>query len=156
MTLDVTEFPLDQLRQVFEWDEEGWDFETYESQMRRPDWTSYAVWRDGRLIGCITLELRDAVTVSYHRAFAPWSIGKRELRRIVVGIGMYLFQGGIQRLEGHTPQDKPQTARFATFCGFYFLRSENGNDVYGMTAQDYFNNPAKWDAMLANEQAKAD
>lgn len=151
MSLDVTEFPLDELRQVFEWDHgpvQGWDYEIYERQMRRPDWAHYAVWRGERLIGCISLELLDAVTVGYHRAFAPWSIGKRELRRLVVGIGMVLFKSGIQRIEARAPDEKPSVARFDQFCGLYLLRRQPGEDVYGMTAQDYFDNPAHWEAML--------
>jgi hypothetical protein len=151
LSLDVTSFPLHELYQVFLWnggDQEGWNYSSWEAQMRRDDWIHYAVWRDDRMIGCVSLELLSAAIAGYHLAFAPYTITKRELRRLLVGIGIALFEGGMERLEAHIPADKTIATVVAWSCGFRILRREGDRYIFGLAAQDYFNNPTHWNEML--------
>jgi hypothetical protein len=81
--LELRPLSDDALITVYEWNhgrEQGWDLGEWLRQVHRPNWTHYSVHRGDIAVGCVSLELRERATVSYHLAFRPHTASLKELR----------------------------------------------------------------------------
>lgn len=148
---EIEIMPVDQLWRAYDWNNgaaQGWDRDAHFAQLQRPDWVNYQIKKDGMIVGCVSLELLDAVTVGFHVALDIGRLRLKETRALLVGIGKTLFGHGIQNLRAHIPKENRAARALALVAGFSRLSATEEHDILGMTAQDYFNDPARWDAML--------
>lgn len=138
--LDIDLLPPDALRQVYDWDhgEKFEPFKTYAARLSGPNWTHYAIKREGRFIGCLSLELTGPTTCSIHLAKRPGSERLSELRQLMFAVANTLFDRGFQSLLAEVRKENRAARQLAVLCGMSAGPHTETHQYYTLTAQQYY------------------
>ena len=145
--LSLALFDLANLRQVYEWDraQQIEPFETYAARLSNADtWLHYAILDGERLAGCVSLELVAPTECSIHLAKPPGG-DRAALRRLLIGLGILLFENNFTRLICQVRPDNAAAEALVRACGMTEVSRDANYITLALTADEFFANPTAWD-----------
>lgn len=138
----ITVKPLtrDQYPQMAEWEygpqPANTDWAAYAREIEHPRWTHFAVYLAGIFCAAVSLE-QIGSTVRFHVVKEPDALRPDDLADLLIMIGDYLFQNGIEELEAIAPTGYRASNRLALRTGMSYRGPTDDGARFSITKAEF-------------------